>query len=102
MASAEATAFLAARDLLLRQRSDYDAAVRAFRWPRLERFNWALDYFDQLPAEAAALWLVGESEEKLSFGELRTRSNRVANYLRTLGVRRSDRVLLLLPNGRPL
>jgi acetyl-CoA synthetase len=102
MASAEATAFLAARDLLLRHRSDYDAAVRAFRWPRLERFNWALDYFDQLPAEAAALWLVGESEEKLSFGELQARSNRVANYLRTLGVRRGDRVLLLLPNGRPL
>ena len=102
MAGAETRDFIAARDLLLRHRTDYDAAVRAFRWPRLERFNWALDFFDQLPAEAPGLWLVGEAEEKLGFGELRARSNEVANYLLGLGVRRGDRVLLLLPNGRPL
>ncbi|HXQ51785.1 MAG TPA: AMP-binding protein [Stellaceae bacterium] len=97
-----ASAFLAARDLLLRHRTDYEAAVRDFRWPALDRFNWALDYFDHLPADAPALWLVGEGEEKLTFGQLRTRSNQVANHLRALGVARGDRVLLLLPNVRQL
>jgi acetyl-CoA synthetase len=94
--------FIAARDLLLRLRSDYDAAVAEFRWPVMERFNWALDYFDHLPAEALALWCIGEAEEQLSFRDLRVRSNQVANYLRGLGVRRGDRVLLLLPNVRQL
>jgi len=94
--------FLAARDLLLRLRADYDAAVREFRWPELDRFNWALDIFDHLPAERTALWLVGEADEKQSFGELKARSDQVANHLHALGVKRGDRVLLLLPNMRPL
>jgi acetyl-CoA synthetase len=94
--------FIAARDQLLRLRTDYDAAVREFRWPMMDRFNWALDYFDHLPAELLALWCVGGAEEKLSFGALRARSNQVANHLRTLGVRRGDRVMLLLPNVRQL
>src|SRR5215468_7606515 len=94
--------FIAARDLLLRLRSDYDAAVQEFRWPVMERFNWALDFFDHLPTDALALWCVGEAEEQLSFGDLRHRSNQVANFLYGLGVRRGDRVLLLLPNVRQL
>jgi acetyl-CoA synthetase len=94
--------FITARDLLFRLRSDYDAAVQEFRWPVMERFNWALDYFDQLPTATLALWCIGDAEEKLSFGSLRVRSNQVANYLRALGVRRGDRVLLLLPNVRQL
>jgi len=94
--------FLAARDLLLRLRSDYEAAIRTFRWPALDRFNWALDHFDRLPPGETALRLVGETEETLSFGDLQGRSNQVANHLRALGVARGDRVLLLLPNMRPL
>ena len=43
-----AGAFLAARDFLLAQRTDYATAVREFRWPELTHFNWALDYFDAM------------------------------------------------------
>ena len=32
--------FRAARDLLLQHRTDYDTAVRAFRWPAFDHFNW--------------------------------------------------------------
>ena len=39
-------AFLAVRDFLLRHREDYEIAYRDFRWPQLDKFNWALDYFD--------------------------------------------------------
>jgi acetyl-CoA synthetase len=94
--------FIAARDLLLRLHTDYDAAVREFRWPMMNRFNWALDFFDHLPADDLALWCIGETEEKLSFGALRVRSNQIANYLRGLGIRRGDRVMLLVPNLRQL
>jgi acetyl-CoA synthetase len=97
-----AAPFIAARDLLLRLRTDYDVAVQEFRWPAIDRFNWALDYFDHLPADDLALWCIGEIEEKLTFGALQARSNQVANHLRELGVRRGDRVMLLLPNVRQL
>jgi acetyl-CoA synthetase len=95
-------AFLQARDFLLRHRVDYDTAYRQFRWPKLDEFNWALDYFDVQSKgnEIPALWIVDEggSERKLSYAELSARSNQVANFLRTHGVKRGDRILVMLPN----
>ena len=95
-------AFLAARDFLLQHREDYATAYRDFRWPRLSEFNWALDWFDALARgnDAPALWIVDENggEDKVSFARMSERSNQVANWLRSLGVARGDRVLLLLPN----
>src|ERR1700686_3183025 len=40
------TTFQDARAFLLKHRSDYDAAVKGFRWPDPVPFNWALDWFD--------------------------------------------------------
>ena len=95
-------AFLGARDFLLRHREDYATAYRDFRWPQLDEFNWALDHFDTLARgnDAPALWIVDEdgSEDKVSFARMAERSAQVANWLRSLGVARGDRVLLLMPN----
>jgi acetyl-CoA synthetase len=94
--------FLAARDFLLTHRTDYATAVRDFRWPQLSEFNWALDYFDAMAEgnQANALWIVEEdgSEQRYSFQHLAARSNQVANHLRALGVRRGERILLMLGN----
>ena len=43
--------FRDARDLLLRYRADYPAALAGFSWPQLDQFNWALDWFDVIAAE---------------------------------------------------
>src|SRR5215469_13529905 len=98
--------FLQAREFLWRHRTDYDTAYRDFRWPVLDRFNWALDYFDRIANgnDRPALWIVNEGggEEKVSFATMAERSNRAANYLQGLGVRRGDRVLLMLGNVVPL
>lgn len=106
MPGASAAPFLAARDFLLRHRTDYATAVREFRWPALDRFNWALDYFDAMAAgnRRPALHLVEEdgSQTVRSFAQLASDSNRVANYLRSLGARRGDRLLLMLGNQAPL
>ena len=94
--------FVRAREFLLAHRTDYATAYRDFRWPQLDEFNWALDWFDPLAAgnDAPALWIVEEdgSERKLSFRAMAARSNRAANFLRAQGVRRGDRILLMMGN----
>jgi acetyl-CoA synthetase len=96
--------FRAARDFLLANAEDYETAYRDFRWPDVVGFNWALDWFDGVLAaetpDAPALWIVEEdgSELKLTFAELAERSSRVAGWLRAHGVRRGDRILLMLGN----
>jgi acetyl-CoA synthetase len=95
-------AFLSARDFLLANHRDYETAYRDFRWPQLNTFNWALDYFDSYARanDKTALWIVDENgpEVKLSFREMSRRSNQVANFLREQGVRRGDRIVVQLPN----
>jgi acetyl-CoA synthetase len=99
-------AFLAARDFLLAHRTDYDTAYAGFRWPELAEFNWALDYFDAFAHrnDSPALWIVEEDgrEARLSFAQMSERSNRVANWLRSVGVTRGDRILVMLGNEVPL
>jgi acetyl-CoA synthetase len=103
-AAASATAFRQAREFLLAHRDDYDTTYRGFRWPELGTFNWAIDWFDAAAAgpagDSPALWIVEEdgSERKLTFAEMSERSNRVATWLRERGVRRGDRVILMLGN----
>jgi acetyl-CoA synthetase len=101
-----AAAFLQARDRLLRLRDDYSRAVAEFRWPLLDEFNWARDYFDPMAAASGriALRVVDDAGDcsDVSYKELAERSSRVANYLCTCGVRKGDRVLIMLSNEAPL
>jgi acetyl-CoA synthetase len=94
--------FLDARNFLLQHREDYDTAYREFRWPKLGEFNWALNYFDVHAKgnNTLALWIVDDAggDVKLSYQEVSERSNRVANFLRAQGVKRGDRILVMLPN----
>jgi acetyl-CoA synthetase len=106
MAFEQLKAFLSARDFLFRHRDDYQTAYRDFRWPKLAHFNWALDYFDAMAAgnTRTALWVVEEdgTETRLSFAQMAERSNRVANFMRAVGMRRGDRLLMMLGNEVPL
>ncbi len=105
------TTFQEARAFLLQHRTDYETAVRDFRWPDPVPFNWALDWFDAELATNAesrdrpALWIVDAAQDrqtKLSFAALSKRSNQVANFLRAQGLKRGDHLLLLLGNVVPL
>lgn len=104
------TTFQEARAFLLQHRTDYETAVKDFRWPDPVPFNWALDWFDELARDAEAkdrpaLWIVDAAQDKqtkLSFAALSKRSNQVANFLRAQGLKRGDHLLLLLGNVVPL
>jgi acetyl-CoA synthetase len=96
-------AYRAARDMLVRHRGDYDAAVAAFRWPDIgDRFNWALDWFDPVAAgnPRTALRIIAEdgSDRSYSFAELAARSDRLAASLIAGGVASGDRVMVMLAN----
>ncbi|MFG2555687.1 AMP-binding protein [Streptomyces sp. NPDC048581] len=94
--------FRSARDFLLQHREDYATAYEGFAWPRPDRFNWALDWFDVIAAgnDRPALHIVEEdgAEVRVSFAEMAERSARVANWLRARGVRPEHRVLVMLGN----
>ncbi len=98
--------FRHARDFLLRHRTDYQLAYEGFEWPRMEHFNWALEWFDVISEnnDEIALWITGDSdtESEVSFSDLSKGSNRVANFLRHRGVKRGDRLLLMLRNRQEL
>ena len=102
-----AEAFKAARDFLFAHRTDYRGAHAGFRWPQLEKFNYALDWFDAELASGEnahrlALKIVGDGAASATFAELSECSNRVANGLRALGVKRGERILVMLGNVLPL
>ncbi|MCW2607882.1 MAG: AMP-dependent synthetase and ligase [Frankiales bacterium] len=96
-------AYRAARDLLLSLREQHEEAVAQFAWPQLEgSWNWALDWFDEVARgqDRPALVLAEEdgSVARLSYDELRRRSNRLASWLRAQGVAKGDRVVVMLGN----
>ncbi|MFH8925955.1 AMP-binding protein [Streptomyces pristinaespiralis] len=103
MTSGSATErFRAARDFLLEHREDYVRAYEGFEWPRLEHFNWALDWFDVIAEgnDRPALRIVEEdgTNSRVSFAEMSARSDRAANWMRAQGVRAGDRILVMLGN----
>jgi len=97
-------AFRSARDFLLAHREDYATAYDGFRWPAVTDFNWARDWFDGVlaveHADQLALWVVDEGgvDTLATFAEMSARSSQLAGWLRGLGVRRGDHLLLMLGN----
>jgi len=96
--------FRAARDFLQQHRTDYDAALAGFAWPRPEHFNFALDWFDAVlateQADQPALRIIEAdgADNSYTFAELSARSDQLAGWLRSEGVARGMRVLVLLGN----
>ena len=101
-------AFQKVRETLFKHREDLDAAVREFSFPvaELSRFNWAIDWFDAYARgnTRPALRIISESAgtTEVSFAELSDRSTRVSRYLHDQGVRKGDRILVMLNNVLPL
>jgi len=96
----------AARDFLLEHRTDYDTAYQNFSWPDLPIYNFATDWFDGLAEEnpnGISLWVIdSEGEQQRTFRELADRSVAAAQLLASVGLRRGDRLLVVLGNVVPL
>ena len=79
----------------------FEQLRRDFQWRIPEHYNIGVDVCDKHRQRFAAPALYLENAEgrsySVSFGELKTRSDRFANALRGLGVSRGDRVAIILP-----
>ncbi|MDY7232765.1 acyl-CoA synthetase [Hyalangium rubrum] len=85
-----------------RNMSDYEAVRRSFQWERPEHFNFTTDVIDRYAAERpeslALLWSdEAGRERRFTFAELKQRSLHAAQFLSSLGIRRGDRVFILMP-----
>jgi len=95
----DAQKFFDLKEFVLNVKS-YDEAVAGFKWPRITKFNWALDYFDviaegnQKPALIFAD--LDGNEESVTYDAMMRRSNQVANLLNDLGLEKGDRVMLMM------
>jgi acetyl-CoA synthetase len=98
------TSLREARDFLLEHRTDYDTAYARFEWPRPEKFNFAIDWFDGVLAadhpHRPALRIIEAdgTDAYYTFGDLSARSEQLAGWLQAERVARGMRVLVLLGN----
>jgi acetyl-CoA synthetase len=83
---------------------DYPELTRQFRWQVPAAYNIGVDVCDRWaaadPRRTAIVHVRADgTAEEISFGWLRETSNRLANALRAHGVKRGDRVAILLPQA---
>ena len=81
---------------------DYDSLIRQFRWSVPARYNIGVDVCDRWaekePGRLAILHARPDGrDEQVTYGWLRKTSNQLANALQANGVKRGDRVAILLP-----
>jgi acetyl-CoA synthetase len=87
---------------LIPQQGDWQAMRAAFRWPRPERFNIARaccdDWAARDPGREAITHLDASGGRQVwTYGRLKEQSDRLANALAARGLRRGDRLAILLP-----
>ncbi len=76
-------------------------AQKNFKLTYPENFNFAFDVVDELaktkPDKLAMLWVSNDGEEKrFTFRDMMLNSNKAANYFNYMGIKKGDRVLLVL------
>ncbi|WP_342234505.1 acyl-CoA synthetase [Inquilinus sp. OTU3971] len=81
--------------------TDYHQERRNFRWKVPATFNFGADVVDRLARDAdgpALIWANAKGEERrFSFSDMARQSARFADMLSRRGVRKGDRVIVMMP-----
>lgn len=77
---------------------DYGKEYEGFRLEVPEKFSFPLDVFDRWGDGRALFWTDGKTEKAFSFNELKLLSSKGAGALRNAGIKKGDKVLVMLPN----
>jgi acetyl-CoA synthetase len=82
-------------------KEDEHGVLQSLAFPNADRFNFAFDCVDAIaakyPEKLAMLHLDRDkNERRLTFSDISRASSRAANYFKALGIKRGDRVMLVL------
>lgn len=82
-------------------KEDENGALLAIDFKNEDTFNFAFDVVDVLgktqPEKLAMLHIAGDkTERRFTFADMRRESSRTANYFKSLGIKKGDRVMLVL------
>ncbi len=81
---------------------DYEATYRDFRWDLPSTFNFGTDVIDRWAAERpdhpALIWSNAEgAERRFTYRDIATLTDRLGAALQAAGIKKGDRVLVMLP-----
>ena len=82
-------------------KEDETGALKSIEFKNTERFNFGFDIVDKIadkyPDKLAMLHLdVNRTERRFTFKDIKQHSNQAANYFTSLGIKRGDKVMLVL------
>ncbi len=80
---------------------DENGVLKSISFKNEETFNFAFDVIDKLgreyPEKTAIMHIAEDKTEKrITFGELKRASSQTANYFKSLGIKKGDKVMLIL------
>ena len=85
----------------VRTLEDSDGRLKAINFRNEDKFNFAFDCVDAIanntPDKLAMLHIDRDkTERRFTFNDMKRRSNQAANYFKALGIKKGDRVMLVL------
>ncbi len=88
-------------DKFIDTKLDENGVLQHISFKNEDKFNFAFDCVDVIaektPNKRAMLWVSNEKEEHtFTFGDMKKYSAMTANYLESLGIRKGDRVMIVL------
>ena len=80
---------------------DENGVLQAIRFKNEDKFNFAFDCVDKIaeknPNKLAMMWVSGDKKDHaFTFADMKKYSNMTANYFESLGIKKGDRVMLVL------
>lgn len=86
---------------VLQKKDRYDVMYKNFKWHIPKYYNFGFDVVDQWAEDRTKLALIsidrtGKRDRYHTFYDLKVQSNQFANVLRKIGVKKGDRVLVIL------
>ena len=80
---------------------DKNGTPTSIKFKNTDKFNFAYDLVDALadrePDKTAMVYVAKDlTDKRFTFSDMKKESNRVANYLTSLGIKKGDRVMLVL------
>jgi acyl-coenzyme A synthetase/AMP-(fatty) acid ligase len=77
---------------------DYQKEYRDFSLTVPQKFSFPMDVFDTWGKRIALFWTDGKNEKKFSFDQLKILSSKGGAFIKKIGIKKSDKVLVMLPN----